>query len=323
MAKSVETEVVEIEELEIGVARLKLRKGLDTYDRQFIPSYDEAFVADDHQLQMLALAAKHDLPALLVGPTGCGKSSVVQTLGALLDAPVRRINFHGDVRASDVLGEKTLSVDPSTGQTIVEWRDGPLPDAMRRGHWVILDELDACPASIAMTLQSILETGHMLTLAANHGELIKPHPEFRVFATANTLGRGDSSGLYAGTNMLNEATLDRFVVMNCGYPVEGVESKVLSDKTGISREVATRMVQVANLVRSGVSKNEAFCTFSTRRLLAWALLTRQLVVGKVAAPLALEQAYYIAVQNKLGKEDAEYVGGIVQRTLGFRPKTAS
>lgn len=306
----------EVRELQIGVARLTVRGDLTEYDRDFVPPFDDLYHLDDDALETLAICAADDMPALLVGPTGCGKSTLIQMLGALLDQPVRRVNLHGDVRASDLLGEKVLDVDPKSGQTTVQWRDGVVPDAMRRGHWLILDEYDACPSAIAMTLQAVLETGHRLVLAANHGEFVKPHPAFRMFATGNTLGRGDDTGLYTGSNLMNEATLDRFVIMTRGYPVAAAEAQVLVDKCGVEAETARRLVQVATMVRNGCDKGEAFCTFSTRRLLAWAKLTVRYAAGGPPGRGAVARAYRLAVGSKLGKEDAVYVAGVVQRVLG-------
>jgi cobaltochelatase CobS len=307
-------------ELQIGVARVRVRAELNDYDRRHVPDFDEDYQIDDAMLEALAVCAADDLPALLVGPTGCGKSSGVQLLAALMEQPVRRVNLHGDTRASDLIGEKVLDVDPKSGQATVQWRDGVLPDAMRRGHWLILDEFDATPASIAMVLQAVLEPGHKLVLAANHGEVVDPDPNFRIFATANTLGRGDSSGMYAGTNLMNEATLDRFVVMSCGYPKAKDEAKILTDKCKVDAVTAERMVSVAGLVRSGYDKGEAFCTFSTRRLLAWARLAARFndtPASKSVSSKAVAKAYKLAVHPKLGTEDAQYVGGVVQRVMGI------
>ena len=298
--------------LQFGAGSVELRNDLTDYDRDHIPSIDENFHIDEAHFENLAVCIENDLNALLVGPTGCGKSTAIEFLAGLVDQPVRRVNLHGDFRAADLLGEKVLEPDEETGSDSIVWRDGVLPDAMRRGHWIILDEFDACPASIAMTVQAVLEPGHPLTLAANHGEVVPVHPNFRVFATGNTLGRGDESGLYAGTNMLNEATLDRFIVIDCDYPSEQLETDIIVSKTGLSRSMAALMVESAIIIRRALVEGDVFSTFSTRRLLAWASLTMKFGGDTFAAG----KAYKLTVSNKLGTEDREFFAGVVQRVMG-------
>ena len=298
--------------LQFGAGSVELRTDLTDYDRDFIPTVDENFHIDEAHFENLAVCVENDLNALLVGPTGCGKSEAIKFLAALVDQPLRRVNLHGDFRAADLIGEKVLEPDPETGSDRIVWRDGILPDAMRRGHWIILDEFDACPASIAMTVQAVLEPGHPLTLAANHGEVVKVHPNFRVFATGNTLGRGDESGLYTGTNMLNEATLDRFIVIECNYLEQELEEAVLMSKAGVSEPQARKFVEVARLVRQGLKDGEVFSTFSTRRLLAWSTLTMKFGGDEFAAA----KAFKLTVANKLGSEDREFFSGVVQRVVG-------
>lgn len=303
--------------LQIGAARLTVCDGLDDYDRAFVPSWDEDFQVDDDLLEAVAISAADDLPALIVGPAGCGKTSLVRALGAICNAPVRRVNMKNDMRSSHFLGEKVVDIDLHTNAQVVLWRDGVLPEAMRRGHWLLVDEIDACPAGILMVLQSVLEPGHPLCLAENHGEIVQVHPDFRIFATANTLGHGDESGLYAGTQVLNEATLDRFAItVRQGYLSADREIEVLSAKAHLPPDVAAQLVQIAGLVRNGSQHDECACTFSTRRLIAWGQLSVRLGRSKRPDAIAMARAFRLAVANKLNDGDADYVANVVQRVLG-------
>ena len=314
------SEATIVEKLQFGAATLESRTGLGENDSALVPDWDEHYQIDEGTIEDLAVCVEEDLPILLVGPTGCGKTAAVRALAALLNQPLQRINLHGDVRSSTFLGEKVLRVDPKSGQTITEWKDGVVPDAARRGHWLLLDEFDACPPSLAFTVQALLENGHVLTLADNHGEVIRPDPRFRIFATANTTGRGDDAGIYNGTAVLNEATLDRFQTFEFGYPDRDKEIEILVEKTGIKASVAGGFVDCARLVRQGFDKSETASTFSTRRLLAWALLARKFVgdsKDESARKRADAHAFKIAVRGKLGKDDRAYVAGIVQRTIGI------
>lgn len=313
-----------------GKATVKGRipDSLTEEDKKLIPVHDPNFVLDDKVLELLAMAIQHNDNVMIVGPTGSGKSALVKELAALLDQPLRRVNLHGDVRSADFVGEKVVEVDEQSGQAVVMWRDGVLPDAMINGHWLLLDELDAMPPSIAFVLQAVLENNgpRQLVLTADNGRVVQANERFRIIATANTLGKGDDSGLYTGTNVMNEAFLDRFgTVINHYYLEQDKERQLLVEKTDIEPSQAKFMVEVATFVRRGLDKEECACTFSTRRLLNWAQKTVALRGDKSKPEKAGESAHWraaeITVLNKLGEDDRKYVEGIIQRVMGGKPST--
>jgi cobaltochelatase CobS len=304
----------------VGVARLRHNDSLQAGDEVFVPRFDEGWQVGSTEMDLmesLALAIEADEPAMLVGPTGCGKNALVDQLAAVLNQPVTRINLHGDVRAADFLGEKRVEIDPATNQSVVVWKDGALPRAMRNGHWLLLDEMDAAPPAILFVLQSVLEKGHRLVLTGNGGEVVVPHPRFRLIATANTLGRGDNSGLYAGTNILNEAFLDRFgVVVQASYATAEVEAEIIKARAKLPADLAKRMVSVATKVREGMAAEQCYCTFSTRRLIAWATKARRMMEGGMEKEKAVAKAASLSVLNKLDDNDRKVVAGIIQRYFG-------
>lgn len=290
--------------------QLKPRTDLTEYDKQFIPAFDPDWQVGKREmdkLEAIAVALADSENVFDVGPTGCGKTAGVYQLAAALGQPTRRLPLSGDTRVADFYGHQAVEVDAATGQSITAWKDGAFTDAVRRGHWVLLDEMDSCPPAILFGLHSVLEKGGKLILPT--GEVVVPHPNFRVFATANTLGRGDDTGLYTGTNILNEAFLDRFgVVLHSSYPEPATEVKILVSKAGIAKDRADKMVEVARRVRDAATNEEVFCTFSTRRLLAWATKSVRLRDVHLAAE--------VTVLNKLSREDRDVVSGLIQRHVG-------
>lgn len=206
---------------------------------------------------------------ILTGGTGVGKTTHILQLAARIRQPVLRINFNGETRMSDLIGK----VSVINGETV--WRDGVLPAAMRNGYWLLLDELDFADPAVLSLLHPVLESDPMLVLKENGGEIIRPHENFRVFATANSIGAmQDRAGAYGGTNQMNEAFLDRWQVIFVDNLPEKEELKVVRDNVpGINSRMAKKIVSFANKVRSGSlddGNNYSGDNFSTRKVLAWA-----------------------------------------------------
>jgi cobaltochelatase CobS len=308
------------EALRFGAAIVDVQDlaSMDDYDKAFIPTWDDKYQPDDDLFEGLAMCTQEAMPALLVGPPGCGKTTGVRALASLINQPCRKMSMNGDLRVSDFVGTKVLMVDPATGQTITGWRDSILPDAMRRGHWLVLDEWDACPPEIAFVMQSVLEPERTLVLTDNYGEVLTAHQNFRIFATANTIGKGDDSGIFAGTHVQNEATLDRFCVLPCSYQSSAVEIKIVCDRSGIDRQWAITMVESATQIREGFKKSECSCSFSTRWIVAWATFADRFLSNcrtESEKKRAVAKAYRMTIGGKLGPEDAKYVAGVVQRIM--------
>lgn len=219
---------------------------------------------------------------ILTGGTGVGKTTHIVQLAARINQPLLRVNFNGETRMSDLIGKMTVI----NGETV--WMDGILPTAMRRGYWLLLDEIDFADSAVLSLLHPVLEQNPMLTLKENSGEIIKPHPNFRVFGTANSIGAmSDRAGAYAGTNTLNEAFLDRWQVIMVDNLPEKEEIKVVrGEAPGLNASVAKKMVAFANMARRQDFGDSSVMyggdNFSTRKVLAWAkkaALHRDPIVG--------------------------------------------
>lgn len=268
-----------------------------------VPNLDSAYQFPPEAAYLMQAIA-HREHVMIVGPTGTGKSSLVMQLAANTNAPVRRCNLNGETTVSDFLGRWTVR-----GKEMA-YSEGILPTAMKQGDWLLLDEIDAALPQILFVLQSVLEEAGKLVLLENEGEVITPHPDFRIIATANTIGSGDESGLYAGTQILNEAFKDRFAtVIHLDYPDESTETAILNGKvSSVKKTAIKRMVRCARQVREAAKREECYCSFSTRRLLAFARKYAQ--IGNCSKALEL------TVLNKLGRDDQRVVAEIAQRNLG-------
>lgn len=210
---------------------------------------------------------------LLSGGTGTGKTTSLMQIAAHIKQPVTRINLNGETRLSDILGKMQVA----DGKTFFEY--GVLPTAMKEGHWLILDELDFADPAVLAILHPVLEANPILVLKENAGEVIVPHPNFRIFATANSVGAmGNRAEAYDGTNKLNDAFLDRWQVIYVPNLLEKEEVRMLRSRfPGLQANHAKNIVKFANAVRANQGELAGFTfgdNFSTRKVIAWANKTK-------------------------------------------------
>ncbi|MFW9603899.1 MAG: AAA family ATPase [Trichlorobacter sp.] len=199
----------------------------------------------------------------LTGPTGSGKSSVVLQTAARLQIPVMSITGHSRLESPELVGQYVLK----DGQ--MSYVYGPLAQAMLHGYWFLFDEIDLVDPGTAAGLNSVLE-GRPLVIPECGGELIPPHPDFRFIATANTTGGGDRTGLYQGALRMNGAFVDRFWMVEVGYPEAVHEQELLAAAVPrLPQGVIERMLEFATLVRGRFHEGTLDVTFSTRTLLRW------------------------------------------------------
>lgn len=215
---------------------------------------------------------EHPDPLWISGPTGCGKSSAVRQIAARLNYPVFEVNGHERLESSDLIGH--LSVQHGSMCFV----DGPLTLALRQGGLLLFNEIDLCSPATLAGLNTILD-GAPLCIAENNGELVKPHPMCRFIATANSNGGSDDTGLYQGVLRLNLAFMDRFMLIEMGYPEADTEVSLLRQRfPQLPQELATSMVSYANDIRKQFMGTDSgpdalSVTLSTRTLLRWAGLT--------------------------------------------------
>jgi len=240
---------------------------------------------DEDNLKGMVASIKMNRPLLLVGPTGSGKTATVRWLARETNNSYRRIQLNGSTTVDDFVGRTLL--DPNG----TYWVDGILTDAMRKGHWLLLDEINAALPEILFVLNSILDDDRCLILADKEDrEVLKPHPNFRLFAAMNPWQD------YAGTKELNRAQMDRFMVVEYTYPENIFEQRIVAKHSGIllslgkdgtkGRPVIERMVEFANIIRKKNKDGELTAICSTRQLIQWVQLGEYLDI-KHAAKLSI------------------------------------
>ncbi|MDP7371735.1 MAG: MoxR family ATPase [Nitrospinota bacterium] len=243
-------------------------------DNLFVPGPQFYLPAGD-TLERISWAVSENLPVLLVGETGVGKTLTVRHLAHMTNNGFRRVNLNGMTTVDEFVGKLMIN------QQGTYWVNGILIEAMEAGDWLLIDEINACLPEIAFCLHSLLDDDRMIVLSEYDGRLVRPHPNFRLFASMNP----HENRRYGGTKPLNEALLDRFpVTMQMEYLPFEVEVEVTMHQSGnTDQALVERMVRVANDVREAMKNEKIYSTFSTRRLIDWARMAAQFDPMEAAA----------------------------------------
>lgn len=256
-------------------------------DPNFLPK-DVPYEDNKKTLEQVAVAISFNMPVLLVGETGTGKTSLVRHLAYRTGNAFVRVNHNGGTTVEDIVGRWIINANGTT-----EWVDGILVEAMKKGYWFLADEINAAGAEINFVYHSLLDDDNRVLLAEKGNEVVMPHPNFRFFAGMNPPTE------YAGTKELNRALLSRFIVVKTDFPAPEIEEKILMDRTGIPQEVAHNMVESAGQIRINHGKGEIAYVFSTRDLLMWAQMYKVYKKYMLSAEMT--------VLNKVGQDDIDSI----------------
>lgn len=236
-----------------------------------VPEVDSSYQFDPTTTQAILAGFMFNKRVLVHGYHGTGKSTHIEQVAARLNWPCLRINLDGHISRLDLLGRDVITL--KDGQQVSEFQPGVLPWAMEHGVALVLDEYDAGRPDVMFVIQRILEDDGRLTLL-DQNRVITPHPHFRLFATANTIGLGDSTGLYHGTNALNQGQLDRWnIVTQLNYLGFEPELSILLAKHPQylkNKREAESMVAFAELTRTGFMAGDLSTVMSPRTVLNWA-----------------------------------------------------
>ena len=253
---------------------------------EYIPA-DLPYYGNKTLLEQIAVAVNMNKPVLLSGETGTGKTSVLRHLAAKTNNGFRRLNLNGGTGTDELLGKFMLNKEGTY------WIDGVLVEGMKKGYWVLLDEINAASAEVLFALHSLLDDDGYIVLAEHGGEIVRPHPNFRMFASMNP------SHDYVGAREMNKALMSRFIVVKTDFPTEATESTILQHRGGVGKTVATRMLAFTKEIRSMYKAGKIQFVLSTRELLQWSNFFHH--YGKYT--LSAEPT----ILNKVGEEDLQSI----------------
>jgi len=239
----------------------------DKSDR--VPEIDSTYKFDHDTTLAILAGYTYNRRVMIQGYHGTGKSTHIEQVGAKLNWPTVRVNLDSHISRIDLIGKDAIKL--VDGKQVTEFQEGILPWALRNPVAIVFDEYDAGRADVMFVIQRVLEVDGKLTLL-DQNKVISPHKSFRLFATANTVGLGDTTGLYHGTQQINQGQMDRWsIVSTLNYlPHEDETAIVTAKNPGTDPDVISKMVTVAELTRNAFMNGDISTVMSPRTVIAWA-----------------------------------------------------
>ena len=238
-----------------------------------VPDIDSTYKFDPDTTLAILAGFSHNRRVMIQGYHGTGKSTHIEQVSARLNWPCVRINLDSHISRIDLIGKDVIKLHD--GKQVTEFQEGMLPWALRNKVALVFDEYDAGRPDVMFVIQRVLESEGRLTLL-DQNEVIVPNPYFRIFSTTNTVGLGDTTGLYHGTQQINQGQMDRWsLVATLNYlshdaEVQIVLSKVPNYNTAKGRDLISKMVTVADLTRSAFMNSDLSTVMSPRTVISWA-----------------------------------------------------
>ena len=278
---------------------------------KFVPDIDESYLFDEVTTKAILAGFCYNRRVMIQGYHGTGKSTHIEQVAARLNWPCVRVNLDSHISRLDLVGKDAIVL--KDGKQVTEFREGVLPWALQNPVAIVFDEYDAGRADVMFVIQRVLEVSGKLTLLDNN-RVINPHQNFRLFATANTVGLGDTTGLYHGTQQINQGQMDRWsIVSTLNYlPSEAEEeiiiSKVPNFNTKEGKEIIKSMVTIAGLTRNGFISGDLSTVMSPRTVITWAENTN--IIDDI------DLAFKLTFFNKCDEMERPIVSEYYQRCFG-------
>ncbi|HRJ69669.1 MAG TPA: cobaltochelatase subunit CobS [Beijerinckiaceae bacterium] len=285
---------------------------------EHVPDLDPDYLFDRDTTMAILAGFAHNRRVIVTGYHGTGKSTHIEQVAARLRWPCVRVNLDSHVSRIDLVGKDAIVL--KDGKQVTEFRDGILPWAYQHNVALVFDEYDAGRPDVMFVIQRVLESSGRLTLL-DQSRVIRPHAAFRLFATANTVGLGDTSGLYHGTQQINQAQMDRWnIVTTLNYLPHDNEvgivlakAKHYQNKEG--KDIVNKMVRVADLTRNAFINGELSTVMSPRTVITWA------ENADIFKDVAF--AFRLTFLNKCDELERSIVAEFYQRCFGVELKESS
>jgi cobaltochelatase CobS len=278
---------------------------------EHVPDLDPDYRFDRATTIAILAGFARNRRVIVTGYHGTGKSTHIEQVAARLNWPCVRVNLDSHISRIDLIGKDAIVI--RDGMQVTEFRDGILPWALQNNVALCFDEYDAGRPDVMFVIQRVLEVSGRLTLL-DQNKVIRPHPAFRLFATANTIGLGDTSGLYHGTQQINQGQMDRWsIVTTLNYlphdnEVEIVLAKARHYRTPEGREIVNKMVRVADLTRNAFMNGDLSTVMSPRTVIIWAENAE--IFGEIGF------AFRVTFLNKCDELERPLVAEFYQRCFG-------
>ena len=240
---------------------------------ELVPEIDKDYKFDRDTTLAILAGFKYNKRVIVHGYHGTGKSTHITNVAARLNWPCIRVNLDSHISRIDLIGKDAIAI--KDGKQVTEFQEGILPFAIQNSVALIFDEYDAMRPDVAFLMTKVLEAEGGLTLLEKN-KVIKPHSYFRLFATANTIGLGDTTGLYTGTQQINQAQLDRWNItttlnyLSLEKEMEIVIAKNKNLNNTKGKEKVANMIKVASLTRKGFIAGDISTVMSPRTVIHWA-----------------------------------------------------
>ena len=240
---------------------------------EYVPDIDEHYKFDRDTTLAIIAGFKYNKKVIIHGYHGTGKSTHIEQIAARLNWPCIRVNLDSHISRIDLIGKDAIVL--KNNKQVTEFQEGILPWSMQNPVALVFDEYDAMRPDVAFLMTKVLESEGGLTLLEKN-KIIKPNNYFRLFATANTIGLGDTTGLYTGTQQINQAQLDRWnIVTTLNYlSLENEMEIILAKNKNFNnlkgKEKISNMIKVASLTRKGFIAGDISTLMSPRTVLHWA-----------------------------------------------------